>query len=134
MRAMALDLGSVWIGVAMSDQLRMFCKPYATIKLDELETFLATTLVKEKVSTVVVGYPKTMRGTQSQQTLEVIKHKEKLELLFPDVAWLFWDERLSSKQAAHMNSGNKHDKHKEHAIAAAIILQAYLESANLQSY
>ena len=131
---MALDLGSVWIGVALSDALRMFCKPYATIKINELEAFLTTTFAKEKISTVVVGYPKTMRGTQSQQTLEVIQHKEKLEQLFPQVTWLFWDERLSSKQAAQVNHDRKYDKQKEHAIAAAIILQAYLESANLQSY
>ncbi len=127
MKIMALDLGDAWVGTALTDPLRFFSKPYKTVAADQLETFLAETFAKEKVSIVVVGYPKTMQGTESDQTRLVVATKEKLELMFPAQQWVLWDERLSSKQARSMkNPKNKVEKLEQHSIAAAIILQSYL--------
>jgi putative holliday junction resolvase len=127
MKIMALDLGDAWVGTALTDPLRFFCKPYKTVAADQLETFLQETFSKEKVSIVVVGYPKTMQGTESDQTKLVVATKEKLEQMFPAQQWVLWDERLSSKQARSMkNPKNKSEKLEQHSIAAAIILQSYL--------
>lgn len=127
MKIMALDLGDAWIGVALTDPLRFFAKPYKTVPTADLESFLQETFTKEKISVVVVGYPKTMQGTESDQTRLVVATKEKLELLFPQLQWVLWDERLSSKQARSLkNPKNKEEKLQQHAIAAAIILESYL--------
>lgn len=127
MKIMALDLGDAWVGTALTDPLRFFAKPYKTVGAADLETFLHETFAKEKISIVVVGYPKTMQGTESDQTRLVVATKEKLEIMFPAQQWVLWDERLSSKQARNIKSPkNKEEKLEQHSIAAAIILGSYL--------
>ena len=127
MKIMALDLGDAWVGVALTDPLQFFAKPYKTFAASDLIPCLEETFAKEKISIVVVGYPKTMQGTESDQTRIVVATKEKLELLFPQFQWVLWDERLSSKQARSIKSPkNKEEKLQQHAIAAAIILESYL--------
>jgi len=135
MKIMALDLGDAWIGVALSDPLRFFAKPFKTVAANDLEAFLSQAFMQEKVSEVVVGYPKTMQGTESDQTRLVVATKEKLELLYPTIKWILWDERLSSKQARKIrNPKNKEDKLLQHAIAAAIILESFLGFSNNTNY
>ncbi len=127
MKIMALDLGDAWVGVALTDPLRFFAKPYKTFPAADLEKCLEQTFTQEKISIVVVGYPKTMQGTESDQTRLVVTTKEKLELMFPQFQWVLWDERLSSKQARSLkNPKSKEEKLQQHAIAAAIILESYL--------
>lgn len=127
MKVMALDLGDAWVGTALTDALRFFAKPYKTITAADLESFLEQTFRTEKISVVVVGYPKTMQGTESDQTRLVVATKEKLETMFPNQKWVLWDERLSSKQARILkNPKNKEEKLQQHSIAAAIILESYL--------
>src|SRR3989338_7926185 len=131
MKIMALDLGDAWVGVALSDPLRFFAKPFKTVAANILEEFLSKTLYEEKVSIVVVGYPKTMQGTESDQTRLVVATKEKLEQLHPQLQWILWDERLSSKQARQLrNPKNKEEKLLQHAIPATIILESYLPFCN----
>ncbi len=127
MKVMALDLGNAWVGTALTDALQFFAKPYKTVAAQDLESFLTTTLSQEKISIIVVGYPKTMQGTESDQTRLVVATKENLEALFPQVQWVLWDERLSSKHARQLkNPKNKEEKLAQHSIAAAIILESYL--------
>ena len=129
----ALDLGDKWVGIAISDSLRILARPYTTVALDELEDSIKKLLSCEPIEIIVVGYPKTMRGTESAQTLKIIQNKESLEQKFPEISWIMWDERLSSKRAQVAQVGGKkkkssEDKLKEHAIAAAFILDLYLTS------
>lgn len=135
MRIIALDLGNVWTGIAISDPLAMFAKPHTTVKLEDLTDFLQKFLSTEQVSKVVVGYPKTMRGTESAQTHIAVAMKEKLQQQFPSAQWILWDERLSSKQAqAIKQPKNKEEKLQQHAIAAAVVLQSYLQFHNQSMY
>ncbi|MFT6765485.1 MAG: putative Holliday junction resolvase [Alteromonas naphthalenivorans] len=124
MKIVALDLGDQWVGIAMTDISRILARPHTTVALADLESFLTTLLKDEPISTVVVGYPQTLRGTESEQTKKIVKQKEVLEKKFDSVEWVFWDERLSSKQAQTV--GKKGDKYHIHAKAAAVILDAYL--------
>jgi putative Holliday junction resolvase len=127
MKIMALDLGNAWVGIALTDPLQFFAKPYKTVAAGQLVENLEQIFAQEKISTVVIGYPKTMRGTESDQTKLVVATKEELEKNFPAYTWVLWDERLSSKQAAIMKPAkNKSDKLEQHSIAAAIILESYL--------
>ncbi len=128
MKILALDTGDVWTGVAISDGRAIIAQPYETIKANKLIDFLQTTLAKEQIETIVVGHPKTMRGTESEQTKKVVALVEQLKQQFPDISWVLWDERLTSKQAAALKKiKTKEDKIKSHAIAAALILSSYLE-------
>jgi len=135
MKILALDLGDKWVGTAIAHPLGITCRPYQTVVLKELKDFLTKILSLESIGTVVVGYPKTVStGGESEQTRRVVKLKEELEKQFDVIAgskieWVLWDERLSSKRASEVQQ-HKHDaesKKKSHSVAAAFILQSYLD-------
>lgn len=128
MKLLALDIGDVWTGTATTDALGMFAKPYKTLETSELVTGLQDIFSKEKIQKVVIGYPRTMRGTVSEQTKKVEEAKVLLEKEFPDKVFILWDERLSSKRADLLKRAQtKEDKIKSHSIAAAFILENYLQ-------
>ena len=127
MKVLALDLGDVWIGSAISDSLGITAKPYKTVKASALIPFLQEVIPKEELTTIVLGYPKTMGGKESDQTRKVLATKKVLEAAFANINWVLWDERLSSKQASSTKKiKNKEDKILSHSIAAAIFLTSYL--------
>ena len=129
MKILALDLGDKWVGTAISDPLKISCKPHETVSLDDLYPFLEKLLAVQPIDTVVVGYPTTLSGgTESDQTRKVVALKDELAARFPDIKWLLWDERLSSKRADQLKRAtNKEEKVKSHSVAAAFILQGYLD-------
>lgn len=133
-RALGLDIGDVWIGVAISDPLGIGARPYTTVTLNNLESFLEKIIPEERITTIVVGYPKTLSGTESEQTKKVVQFKETLAEKYAlinekPIEWVLWDERLSSKRAQTLSRelNSKSPKEREHAVAAAFILQGYLD-------
>jgi putative Holliday junction resolvase len=128
MKIIALDIGDVHTGVAHADDLGIIAVPFVTVATAELAAWIERLVQCEPLEVVVVGYPKTMKGTESQQTKSTQVRFEQLGAQFPAIKWVFVDERLTSKDAQRIMRTKKHqDKKKEHAIAAAIILQTYLE-------
>ncbi|HJM68504.1 MAG TPA: Holliday junction resolvase RuvX [Candidatus Babeliales bacterium] len=133
MKILALDLGDVHTGVAISDAMGITCQPLTTISTFRLEEELGKILSQEQVKDIVVGYPRTLRGTESKQTEKILQQFEELKIAFPQYSWKLCDERLTSKHAGSIQRSNKKskkpkDKLKIHAVAAALILQTYLES------
>lgn len=129
-KLLALDIGDEWTGIAITDTLQMLARPCTTVKTSELAVQLANLILKEKIEEIIIGYPITMKGTESAQTQKVIVQKNKLEEFFPKIQFTFWDERLSSKRAESISKPgyykDKQEKLKEHAKAAAFILDSYL--------
>lgn len=134
MKIIALDVGDYWTGVALSDPSGMLARPYDTTKTSDLVPFLTTLIEKEKITTVIVGLPITLRGTESEQTIKVKNITKMLEEQFNAVKWISWDERLTSKQATRLKpTRSKEEKIRSHAIAAALILTSYLEYKRLHT-
>lgn len=128
MKLLGLDIGDRWTGVAISDPLGMFARPYQTVETTQLPDFLQKTIKEESIQTIVVGYPKTLKDTESEQTKKITLAVEQLKKTFPNVKWQLWDERLTSKQAEKIKkSRTKEEKRKSHSIAAALILGSYLD-------
>lgn len=126
-KILALDPGDQWVGSALSDASKILARPYQTATRDELFTFLEQTLAKERIEAVVIGYPKTMKGTISQQTQKIIDLHKELETTFPHVTFILWDERLSSKRADLLSHARTpEEKRMSHSRAAAFILDSYL--------
>ena len=138
MKILALDLGDKWIGSAISDVLAITCKPYETTTIENIDSFLKNILHEELIDTIVIGLPITTKGTESEQTKKTILFKKSLENKFnlingQKIEWVLWDERFSSKRAnAILNktkkTTSKNNKQKDHNIAAAFILQSYLDN------
>jgi putative Holliday junction resolvase len=130
----ALDLGDKWVGTAISDAVGITARPYQTVQANQLHTFLTTLIPAQQVNTIVVGNPKTMRGTESEQTKKIHATFEHLKNNFPTITWVLWDERMSSKQASKIHkTKTKEDKQHSHSVAAAIILSSYLDYRHFQS-
>lgn len=138
MKILALDMGDVWIGTAISDALRITCRPYQTVKIHELVEFLCKTIPLENITTIVYGMPYTLKGEQGAQASKVSDDIAKLQNTLKDkqiqhVEWEMWDERQTSKQAQVILRHNKPKqktkrmKNEEHSVAAALILQNYLD-------
>ena len=135
---MALDIGDVWVGIAMSDGAGISCRPYTTVKFGELEDKIKELLSQEDIKTVIVGHPVTIKGESSAQTKRIEKIFRDLKNKFQDldekkINWILWDERFSTKRAVSVMQGKSKktrskESTKEHAIAAAFILQSYLDS------
>lgn len=128
MRIAALDMGDVWIGVALSDSLGITARPLKTIPYNDLMLTIAELIKDHQVAVFVVGDPQTLKGTASEQTLKVRAQIDTLRAQFPEFEWVLWDERLTSKQAARIHKAHdKQGKLHQHAVAAALILHSYLD-------
>lgn len=124
---LSLDVGTVRIGVAAADTIVPIALPLTTIDVDGQEMACILELVKERnVETVVVGYPRNQSGEATAQTGIAEAFGEKLK---GDVNVVFQDESLTSVMAEDRlkADGKPYGKADIDAMAAAIILQDYLE-------
>ena len=134
MRILSLDHGTVRIGVAVSDEMKIIATPLEFIPTEPFDKALARLqqLLREKeVELILIGMPRNMDGTYGPATEKV---KEFIAALGPHVTVPIkaWDERLTSAQANRVmiESNVRRDQRKKHvdAMAAAILLQSYLDS------
>jgi putative Holliday junction resolvase len=136
MRILALDHGTVRIGVAVSDELKMIATPLEYIPAEPFADFL--TRLKEilrdkEVELIIVGMPRNMNGSYGPAALKVQEFVGVLrETVLTPIKTL--DERLTTVQAQKfLIQGNvRRDKRKEKVdkTAAAIMLQSYLDGLN----
>jgi putative Holliday junction resolvase len=151
-RLLALDVGSVRIGVAVSDATGFLASPYITLRAsrDEQQTWQAIQKLIDETEAegVVVGLPISMDGQIHAQGQRVQSFAERLQPHIT-VPLVFWDERLSTVEAQRLlvergqdesgkrqrRSGQHHSQKKRRkqsqeidALAAAVILQDYLDS------
>lgn len=134
MRILALDHGTVRIGVAVSDELKMLAHPLEFIPADPFADFLVRLkeIIREKeVELIVIGMPRNMDGSYGPAALKVQVFVGALKDAIP-IPVRAWDERLTSVQANKILRENKvrGDKRKQQVdkMAAAILLQSYLDS------
>ena len=134
MRILALDHGTKRIGVALSDELKMIAQPLEYIPAEPFADFLARlkNLLQEKeVELILVGLPRNMDGSYGPAALKV---QEFVAVLKGAVATPIktWDERLTTAQANRFllqgNVSRKDRKEKVDKMAAAILLQSYLDN------
>ena len=124
---LALDVGTVRIGVAAADSTVPVAVPLMTIDVDGNELEKVKDLIKDRsISTVVVGYPRNQAGEATDQTAisEAFGHKV---AEFTEV--VYQDESLTSVMAEDRlkANGKPYVKGDIDAVAATIILQDYLE-------
>lgn len=131
-KILALDLGDVWTGIAISDQLQQLARPLKTVKTGELVAYLSALFAQEKIEVIIVGLPLTSKAGLSQQTKRIIEQKEKLEHQFTHYSWRLFNERYTSQQASALQrklgkkSSGKKEKIESHSLAAAFLLDSFL--------
>ncbi|MBI3878402.1 MAG: Holliday junction resolvase RuvX [Verrucomicrobia bacterium] len=136
MRTLAIDHGTVRMGIAVSDELGMIASPLEFIPAEPFADFLnrfQQILADKQVSQILVGMPRNMDGSYGPAAEKVRKFVTKLKESVT-VPIRTWDERLTSVQANRLmiqgNVRREQRKEKVDAMAAAILLQSYLDSVS----
>ena len=92
---------------------------------------MAIEIPKRHITTIVIGFPTRLDGTDSHITENVRLFKAAIQLVYPEIEIVFFDERFSSKMASQSIAQMGHKKKKQDKglidqVAAALILQEYL--------
>ena len=138
MRILALDVGERHTGVAISDPTLTIARPVETIhhqSKEELCSAVAALVEEHDAASVVVGRPLSLDGSVGPQARLVDGYAEALAQQL-DVPVTLWDERFSTATADEILRETRREKARRRArsngeidaIAAAVILQSYLDS------
>ncbi len=146
-KLLALDVGLARIGVAVCDGLQLAVRPLTVVhrrsRRDDFDR-LAQLAHTQQVAAVICGLPLNMDGSEGPQAQTTRKWAMRLAqalraLLERPLPVIFWDERLTtfaaqelmaepaSGRAASMGENPGKDAG-EDAVAAAVLLRAYLDA------
>ncbi len=132
-RILALDIGHVRVGVAVSDPLGFFAQGIGVLSvagdwLDEISALVD----KYAVRTLLIGLPVRTDGSSGPEAKWILSAVELLRALFPDQKMELWDERFTTTIAERImiegNVSREKRRHSRDKVAAAIILQGYLDN------
>ncbi len=133
-RVLGVDYGSVRIGVAVSDPLRIIAQSVATIPNNDAATTAIANFVQQyDAEIIVVGMPLTLKGEKGMKAEEVERFITKLSSLVT-AEIVRWDERFTTQMAQRtlidMGTTKKQrrtQKGRVDAMASALILQSFLD-------
>ncbi|NRB01289.1 MAG: Holliday junction resolvase RuvX [Rhodobacteraceae bacterium] len=128
-----LDLGTVTIGVAVSDAMRQVASPLTTIRRKKFGAdakALLEILTERQIGGIILGLPLNMDGTEGPRCQSTRAFARNLEPL-TDLPITFWDERLSTVAAerALLEADTSRKRRAEviDHVAAGVILQGALD-------
>jgi putative Holliday junction resolvase len=131
-RSLGLDVGGKRIGLAVSDEMGIIASPAAlVIRSDTSGREIRDHVVRLGAVRLIVGLPVGMSGREGPQAQDVRDFVASIEGEV-GLPVEFWDERLTTSIAEKhlIASGSRRAKrkHQVDAVAAAVILQGYLDS------
>lgn len=132
-RLVGIDVGQKRTGIAQTDLLQTISTPVGTFPPDEVLQALRTIVSQSKVEKFIVGWPLTTDGKEGKATDMVQSFINQLTQAFPDIPVIKVDERHTSNRAmelmvdAGVPKKKRRQKERVDRIAAAVILQHYLE-------
>jgi len=136
-RLLGLDVGGKRIGVAVSDELGLIASPVGMVlRGGNPAREIADLARRYAVGRIIVGLPVGMSGREGTQADDV---RTFAGLIEPVVALPieFWDERLTTAIAEKslIAAGSRRDQRRNQvdSVAAAVILQGYLDSQRWQN-
>lgn len=139
-KIIALDIGTVRIGIATSDIMEIIASSYEVYRRKYLGADIKhiEELIKNlNAGLVVIGLPLKMDGTEGQSVEMAKSFGDELAKVI-EIPIVYQDERLSTVTAQKIliESGMRREKRKDKVdgLAATIILQTYLDKkSNLKT-
>jgi putative Holliday junction resolvase len=139
-RILGLDPGERRIGIAISDPTGTLAHPLRTLVRGSREedfAAIAALVAEHDVELIVVGWPLSLDGTEGPQARRVARYTDALAACLP-VPVVSWDERFTTVAADEIlrqirgRKGRRRARARGQvdAIAAAVILQSYLDSVD----
>ena len=133
-RVMALDVGDVRIGVAVSDLMGVIANPLETYtrkgNLDVDAQYIVDLAKSKEVSLLISGLPLGLKGQENEQTAKTREFIDKIKEIC-DLPVEYLDERFTTLSAERvLIEGNVRRENRKKVIdkvAATIILQNYLD-------
>jgi len=126
---LGIDFGTKIIGIALGDTETKVAVPLFCIE-NKNDEFVLEELRKicenEKVKKIVLGLPKYLSGEKHKLTQKIKEFGKKISSGL-DIYVDYEDERLTSKLAEGKFADQKIDKKEINTVAAAEILQTYLD-------
>lgn len=126
---MALDVGDVRIGVAVSES-RVIATTLPAIQRTGRKAVLDVLqgLVQQYgIGTLVVGIPFLEGGAEGEQVEKTRAFVRSLTRRLPRLRVVEWDERHTSSEARGILGPGRHERGRVDSVAAAVILQEYLD-------
>lgn len=124
-RRLGIDVGSVRVGIALSDPLGMLATPLTTVGAEEALPKIVEIIEQDGIKVIYVGWPLHLSGSEGQSTQLVSNFLAALSSK-TDVTIQLIDERLTSTQAAKFGAkGSDVD-----SFAASLILERALLEEN----
>ena len=136
-RILAIDYGKKRTGLAVSDELQLIAGGLTTVATATLVDYILDYVKREPVERIIVGQPKQMDNTPSENMCRIGPFVNRLRKLLPHIPVEYHDERFTSVLAhqAILASGigkmARRNKELVDEISATIILQSYMESRRL---
>ena len=133
-RLLAIDYGAKRTGIAVTDPLQIIATALDTVRTHDLIDFLKKYSQTESIEAFIVGMPRRLDNTDTDNTPRVVSFVKALKKSFPDIPIHTHDERFTSSMALQsmIASGTKKSDRREKGnidkISATIILQSYMES------
>lgn len=134
MRVMALDIGKVRCGIAISDPAERVASPICVLPTNEVEQGAASfrrLLEDWEPELILSGLPYTLSGEEGPQAASIRSVAQKISKR-TGIPLEFTDERLSSSEAKRSlrekGYSEKEMRGKVDMIAASLFLQSWLDS------
>jgi putative Holliday junction resolvase len=130
---LALDVGTVRIGVAVTDPLGLFAQGVAVWRVrEEWRTRFEECLARYDPELVLIGMPRRTDGSYGPEAEKICRLAEELRTAYPDRRFETWDERYTTviAQRALLEGDVSRGKRKERVdkVAAVLILQNWLDA------
>ena len=134
MKILAVDLGAVRTGLAISDEQQILASPIGTVvqrNKDLLLETVAAMAAEHGAAQIVVGLPRNMDGSKGESAAIAEAFAEQLGKR-TELPVILRDERLTTMSAiGFLNETNVRGKKRKEivdTVSATIILQDYLDS------
>ncbi len=131
---LGVDFGDARTGFAISDELMFLARTlevFPNRKMSDVAKRTVLLAKENKADLIVIGLPKNMDGTIGDRGKKTKQFADMLKEM-TDTEIILWDERLTTVSAHNlMNETNVRGKKRKESvdkIAAAFILQSYLDS------
>ena len=124
---LGLDIGAKNTGVARASNVARLAEPLMSISAKKTMITLKKYIAEHKVEAIVIGLPRSLNGEDTEQTKWVRDWVDKAKQKI-NAPLYYQDEALTTEKAKgyQLKANSSFD---EHALAAAIILQDFLDSA-----
>jgi len=138
-RLVGLDLGTKWIGVAVTDDRQVIATPVRTIERRSWKKTLSIVkdiLVEFDAAALIIGLPYNFDGSESEMSADARRIARNFSLSI-DIPILLQDERVSSYEARgrlwKRGVGPNDTKELVDSEAAAIILTDFLANGDYKT-